>query len=92
MRLILSFPVSSRGRGDICLPQVRYACHPLVCPYQLLDPHIDWQAQILQILRRIFACGGREDCELTTVRMLLEMWELLAGTWIWKQVLPVSAA
>ena len=49
-------------------------------PYQLLDPHIDWQAQILQILRRIFALQeAGEDCELTTVRMLLEMWELLAG-------------
>ncbi len=49
-------------------------------PYQLLDPHIDWQAQILQILRRIFALQeAGKDCELTTVRMLLEMWELLAG-------------
>ena len=50
----------------------------LSAPYQILEPHIVWQRQILQILGQIFALqeeGGRN--ELSTVRMLLEIWGLL---------------
>ena len=50
----------------------------LSAPYQILEPHIVWQGQILQILGQIFALqeeGGRN--ELSTVRMLLEIWGLL---------------
>ena len=49
-------------------------------PYQVLEPQTGWQEQILQILLQIFDLQETgEDCELSTVRMLLEIWELLAG-------------
>lgn len=55
--------------------------HPVITssvPYQILDPHTEWQDQILQILSRVFALQETDkNKELRTVQLLLEIWDIL---------------
>ena len=44
-------------------------------PFMVLNPETDWQAQVLQLLTRVF-CSQEVDTpnQLQTLRLLLEMW------------------
>ena len=58
----------------------KYICPVLnaSAPYQIFYPHIMWQNQILQNLSQIFTLQETiEDNELSTVQLLLQIWELL---------------
>ncbi len=51
--------------------------HSLV-PYQVFDPCITWQNEVMQLLGHIFELQETgENRELCTVRLLLQMWNLL---------------
>lgn len=46
--------------------------------FQALNPDIGWQAQVLQALQQIFALQKADrERELSTVRLLLQIWEIL---------------
>lgn len=47
-------------------------------PYQIFDPQIMWQNQVLQVLSQIFALQETEENnELRTIPLLLQIWDLL---------------
>lgn len=54
---------------------------PVICSsvmYQVFDPKISWQQNILQILQQIFVLQRRDEKnELGTIQMVLQMWEIL---------------
>lgn len=46
-------------------------------PYQVLDPYISWQKEILEILEQVFEIQETEEKnELRTLQRLFEIWEL----------------
>lgn len=48
--------------------------------YQILDPHIEWQNNVLQILASIYELQETDDRkELRTVLSLLHGWDILSG-------------
>lgn len=59
--------------------------HQYICPviesaaaFQTLDPHTDWQNRILTLLTRIFSLQeSGEKCELQTVMLLFQLWQIL---------------
>ncbi|MDO5422227.1 MAG: AraC family transcriptional regulator [Eubacteriales bacterium] len=57
--------------------------HPVITsssPYQIFDPKIEWQHQILQILDTIYALQEDDDRkELHTVQYLLQLWDILSA-------------
>lgn len=58
-------------------------------PYQIFDPHTAWQNQVLLNLSEIFALQeADEKNELRTVRLLLQIWDML---WEHLDPSPVSA-
>lgn len=47
-------------------------------PYQIFDPQIMWQNQVLQVLLQIFTLQETEENnELRTIQLLLQIWDLL---------------
>lgn len=47
-------------------------------PYQLFTPHIEWQTDVLNLLRQIFALQETEkNNELGTICLLLQIWDIL---------------
>ena len=49
-------------------------------PYQILDPQISWQKQMLEILIQIFGIQEAEEKkELATLQLLLQLWELFVS-------------
>lgn len=50
-------------------------------PYQIFSPHTGWQNHILQCLTQIFALQEADEnnelCELGTVQLLFEIWNIL---------------
>ncbi len=46
--------------------------------YQIFDPHISWQNQILQLLSQIFSIQeSGQNNELCTIQLLFQIWEIL---------------
>lgn len=50
-------------------------------PYQIFDPQMPWQDDILRLLQEIFALQESKAprSELRTVRLLLHIWDILSG-------------
>ena len=46
-------------------------------PFLIFSPQSGWQNEILQLLRQIFSIQETEKNELRTIRLVLQMWEIL---------------
>ena len=48
-------------------------------PYQILDPSVAWQSEILQVLQAVFELQNRGDsCELETSAQIFRLWQILS--------------